>query len=123
MGALSATLYFSFSASSPLQFHIYSRHGKPNLVSFFFELLLGPYYTIILGFLLRYNIPLPPSVFYTLSNLPLPWVSDGPAVIEDIRLVFAELIRLGGPKRQTFNFLKGKPGITGQPQEKCGVPS
>ena len=56
--------------------------------------------------------------------LSIPCLAADPAVIEDIRLVNAAHIRLGGPKRQKWGvFLKGKPGITGQPREKCGVPS
>ena len=45
-----------------------------------------------------------------------------PAVMEEIRLVLPNYIRLGGPQRQKF-ILKGKPGNTGQPLEKSGVPS
>ena len=56
--------------------------------------------------------------------LSIPCLAADPAVIEDIRLVNAVHIRLGGPKRQKWGvFLKGKLVITGQPREKSGDPS
>ena len=40
--------------------------------------------------------------------LSIPCLATDPAVIEDIRLVNAAQIRLGGPKRQKWFFFKGK---------------
>ena len=88
------------------------------------QTFIGPYYSNILDFSQRYNIPTATRRLLSLVQLPpalgyggLDWDpcrAPGlvrpvrghvdPAVIEDVRLVFAELIRLGGPKRQKLIF-------------------
>ena len=109
--------------------------------SFFLRTFIVPFHTKLLGYYRDTVSRCHPRLLHTVQ-LPLHLGSDGPdwdplehlvlsipclatdpAVIEGIRLVNAAHIRLGGPKRQKGDFLKGNPGITGQPREKCGVPS
>ena len=47
------------------------------LFIFFLRTFIGPYYTIILGFLLRYNIPTATLRLPHLVQHPLPLVFDG----------------------------------------------
>ena len=89
-----------------------------------------PFHYKITGLLQKLHYPTATPVFCTLSAshcnlvmmdmyrsplehlvLSIPCLAADPAVIEDIRLVIAAHIRLGGPKRQNGFYFEGKTRI------------